>query len=95
MVYKNIVYFENNYFIKEIKINDNNYVGSIIDIDSYENNIVYFKTMNYYCDDYNYLGIIDDNPQCEYEMKESKFSIIYEKGTFKINNLKDFINLLK
>jgi len=90
MNYKKIIYFENNYFMEDTKVEKNNYIGSIIDIDRYDNNYVYFKNTNYYCDNKEYLGIIYEEPNCEFTKDDSMFVMKLENNMFKINNLKDF-----
>ena len=91
---KNIINFENSYYIvlkDEEKIN---YIGSIINIDSYTNNTVTFKSINYYCDNYKYIGLIDEMPNCNYETKETKFNLIYKDNTFRIANIEEFKNII-
>ena len=91
---KNIINFENSYYIvlkDEEKIN---YIGSIINIDSCTNNTVTFKSINYYCDNYKYIGLIDEMPNCNYETKETKFNLIYKDNTFRIANVEEFKNII-
>ena len=91
---KNIINFENSYYIvlkDEEKIN---YIGSIINIDSCTNNTVTFKSINYYCDNYKYIGLIDEIPNCNYETKETKFNLIYKDNTFRIANIEEFKNII-
>ena len=90
MNYKKIIYFENNYFMEDAKMEKNNYIGSIIDIDRYDNNYVYFKNTNYYCNNSEYLGIMYEEPNCEFTKNDSMFVMKLENNMFKIDNIKDF-----
>lgn len=93
--YKNIIYFENSYFMEDNKIEKNNYIGSIIDINNYDNNKVNFKSINYYCDNSKYLGIIYEEPDCNYKKNETTFDIELENNMFKISSINDFKFLTK
>ncbi len=87
---KEIIYFEDNYYIKNYKNESNNYIGSIIDIDTYDASKITFKSINYYCDNTKYIGLLEDIPKCNYTFNETKFSIVLENNIFKIENIKDF-----
>ncbi|MBE6156319.1 MAG: hypothetical protein E7161_01045 [Firmicutes bacterium] len=94
---KNIIKYENNYYIEtnndeELK---SNYIGSNIEIKSYDNNYVYFKCINYYCDDYEYNGIIEEIPSCNYTDSESIFTLVLENNNLRVNNLEEIRNIIK
>lgn len=95
MEYKKIIYFENNYFMEDKKLNTNNYIGSIIDIEKYDESSVLFKSVNYFCDNFNYLGILYEEPNCNYLKEESTFTVVFENNMFKINSINDFKFLIK
>jgi len=93
MEYKKIVYFEKSYYMENFNESISNYVGSKIDIDSYNNEKVFFKSINYYCDNTEYIGSIEEIPSCEYTQKESRFSIVVDKNMFRISTIEDFIEI--
>lgn len=94
MEYKNIIYFENSYYIVDEKINKTNYIGSSIKIDSYDNSKIIFKSINYYCDNGLYIGFVEEIPVCNYETKETKFMIAYIDNSFKISSINEFKQIL-
>lgn len=87
---KDIIYFEDNYYMKDYINESNNYIGSIIDIDTYDNSKITFKSINYYCDNTKYIGLLEDIPECNYTFNETKFNIVLENNMFKIEDIKDF-----
>lgn len=87
---KNIIYFENNYYMKDYTNDNNNYIGSIIDIKDYNDTSITFKSINYYCANSEYIGILDEALKCDYNTNESEFSIVLENNMFKIESLQDF-----
>jgi len=96
MELKKIIKNENDYYIEDYKNNiDTNYIGSIIEIDKYNDNYVYFKSINYYCDNTKYIGILDSIPKCSYTSNESILTIINENNNLKINNIEEIQNILK
>lgn len=95
MKLRKIIYFENNYYIENFKIDINNYIGSMISIDNYKNNIIYFNSINYYCEESEFVGLLDKEPNCNYQKEETNFSVSIENGIFKINNVNDFKFLIK
>ena len=95
MDYKKIINKENKYYIEKYQSKDSKYIGSIIDIDSYDDLYVYFNSINYYCDNYDYIGVILEYPACNYQKTETKFSIVLENNRLKINNLEEIINIIK
>jgi len=94
MEYKNIIYYEDSYYINNEEIINTNYIGSIIDILSYDDEKVIFNSINYYCDNNKYIGILNEKPTCNYETKETKFSIDFIDNTFRISNLEDFKQII-
>lgn len=93
---KKIIKHENNYYIETYQEEYNNkYVGSIIDIKNYDNDYVYFTSTNYYCENYKYLGLLEDEPNCNHTTTNSEFTIVLENNNLRINNLEDIINILK
>ena len=95
MEYKKIINKENNYYIEEYKSQKSNYIGSIIEMDGYDESLVYFSSVNYYCENYEYIGVIDEEPDCNYEKEATKFSIILENNRIRINNLEEIKNIIK
>jgi len=94
MEYKEIIYFENSYYIIDEDIEKTNYIGSIIDINSYDNEKVIFKNKNYYCENSEFIGLLHEEPHCNFEIKETTFSIIFIDNTFRIANLNDFKQII-
>lgn len=94
MEYKNIIYYEDSYYINNEEIINTNYIGSIIDILSYDDEKVIFNSINYYCDNNKYIGILNEKPTCNYETKETKFSIDFIDNTFRISSLEDFKQII-
>ncbi len=95
MELNNIVEVENSYYIKSrITGVDSNYIGSMVEIDSYDDKLVNFKSTNYYCDNEEFKGILTDSPSCDYKKEESKFSIVLENNTLRLNNLEEIKNIL-
>lgn len=90
MDYKDIIYFENSYYMVDKKINDNNYIGSMLSIESYNDNEVIFKTVNYYCENVDYIGIIYEDLKCNQKKEEGTFKIVLENNIFKIDDIENF-----
>ena len=57
------------------------------------NDKVYFKSTNYYCDDIEFIGNIYDLPNCEYTKKETMFSVVAENKMIRIFTIKDFLEI--
>jgi len=93
---KKIKKFQNNYYrvVYEEEYNDK-YIGSIVDIDSYNDKFVYFKSINYYCDNYQYIGDLEEKPNCNYTKTETKYTLILENNNLKIYNLEEIKDILK
>jgi len=56
---------------------------------------VYFKSINYYCENYEYIGLLDDIPNCKYTSDETKFTLILENNNKKISKIEEIKNILK
>lgn len=96
MELKKIIYHKNNYYIENYKNQNNtNYIGSIIDIDNYDDKYVYFKSANFYCDNYEYKGVLENIPNCNYTSNEKKFTLIHENNSLKLSNLEELINIIQ
>lgn len=94
MEYKNIIYYENSYYINNQEVINTNYVGSIIDVLSYDDKKVVFNSLNYYCDNTKYIGIMEETPLCNYEEKATTFSVDYIDNTFRITSLEEFKQII-
>lgn len=94
MNYKEIVYKDNAYYMQDLKVDRNNYIGSILEIDSYNEEIVTFKSTNYYCTDREYIGVLDEVPTCDYQEKVTYFDLYHIDNTFKIDFNENLINIL-
>ena len=93
---KKIIKYENNYYIENYKEEYNkDYIGSILDIESYNDKYVYFKSVNYYCENSNYIGALENTPNCNYVTSNTKFTIILENNNLRVNDLEEIINILK
>lgn len=93
--YKNIIIYDNEYYVINDKINTN-YIGSKLKIDSYSNSKVILKSINYYCDNYEYIGNIkDDNIKCNYKKNESNIELIFNNRELIINNIDELIKIIK
>jgi len=97
MELKNIIEYENSYYIESNNkvFMKNDYIGSDIDIDSYDDKYVYFKIINYYCVDYKYIGIIENLPSCNYTNNESIFTLVLENNNLRVNNIEEIKNIIK
>jgi len=95
MEYKKIIKFENNYYIEDIKIEKNDFIGSIVEIDNYDNKKVYFNSTNYYCENGEYIGILEKTPNCNFTKSETRFSIELQNGLFKISDIEEFKLIVK
>lgn len=96
MDYKKIIKYENSYYIETYTEELNqNYVGSILDIDTYNDKYVYFKSINYYCENSNYLGLLDEEPNCSYTSNKTNFTIVLENNNLRINDLEEIKNIMQ
>lgn len=88
------LYYEKKDYIKKYSksINDN-YVGSVLSIDSYDNLEIRYTVNNYYCNDYHFVGILNEEPKCNIEnITNTSFSLIKEGSILKIKDFNEFIN---
>lgn len=93
---KRIITKENNYYIEDMKENlKDDYIGSIIIIDSYDKDYVYFKSTNYYCKNIEYIGLLDSIPDCKYQTSDTMFTIVLENNKLKINNYQEILKIIK
>lgn len=96
MKLKKIIKYENSYYIETYKEEYNKtYVGSILDIESYDNNFVYFNSTNYYCNNSEYIGSLEKTPNCDYTSSNTKFTLTLENNNLRVNSLEEIKNILK
>jgi len=96
MKLKKIIKYENSYYIETYKEEYNKtYVGSILDIESYDNNFVYFNSTNYYCNNSEYIGSLEKAPNCDYTSSNTKFTLTLENNNLRVNSLEEIKNILK
>ena len=96
MKYKKIINYENSYYIETYNEEYNkDYIGSILDIESYDDKYVYFNSTNYYCDNGEYIGYLESEPNCNNTSINSKFTLTLENNNLRVNNLEEIINILK
>lgn len=90
----NYLYFENKDYVKQYTKNINEkYVGSILSISSYDNEEIRYQVKNYYCNDYHFVGILKEEPECIIEsITDSYFTLVKEGSILKIKDLNEFIN---
>ena len=96
MELKKIIKHENNYYIENYKEEFNkNYIGSILEIEDYDSNYIYFKSLNYYCKDEKYIGKLNNTPECNYTRTETKITLTLENNNLRVNNLEEIKNVIK
>lgn len=95
MKYKKIIKHENNYYVELSNNTSNKYIGSIVDIVSYDTKYVYFTAENYYCDNYNYIGKIKEVPSCNYTKDNTSFVLLLEQNNLKMNSIEELKLILK
>jgi hypothetical protein len=85
--------YENKDYIKVFsKELNNNYVGSIITLEDYDNDIVTYKSINYYCNNYKFIGILDNIPECDItNTSENIFTLRKYNNTLKVNDIEEFL----
>ncbi len=89
----NIILDNNEYYIKIKNIKNNyNYVGSFFEITSYDDKFVNFKTTNYFCDNYEYIGRLDEEPQCDFKTNNTNFSITLDNNLIKLTSYDEIKN---
>ncbi len=99
-----IKYYINNYNIVENGLDyyykgtssiPNDYVGSIINIDSYNDKEVTFSNANYFCENSTFIGELSDEPDCNFIKNETIFRIILENDNLRIKDFQDIEDLLQ
>ena len=90
---QNIILDNNEYYIeiKNIK-NSYNYVGSFFEITSYNDKFINFKTTNYFCDNYEYIGRLEVEPQCDFKINNTNFTITLENNLIKLTSYNEIKN---
>ena len=96
MLKNKIIEYKNNYYIldNKFKYNDS-YVGSEVNILKYDDEYVYFKCINYYCDDYQFEGLLNKAPTCDYQKNESEFTLTKENNNLRINDLESISKIIE
>lgn len=87
---KKILEKDGNYYIEEYKEDhNNNYIGSILDIKSHDDNYIYVESTNYYCENEEYVGYLKKEPTCKFAKNTTNFTIELENNNFRITSLED------
>lgn len=90
MELKKIIEKDNEYYIEEYDEELNlNYIGSIIDIKDHDDNYVYLESLNYYCENTNFMGYLTEKPNCKYQEEKTTFKMELENDNFRISNIDD------
>lgn len=93
---KKIINYKNEYYIELYENNYNrDYVGSILSINNHGDKFVTIKSTNYYCKDSKFVGILNEEPDCEYIKTDTKFTLSLENNLLKVNNLDEIEKILK
>ena len=93
---KKIINYKGEYYIESYDNNYNrDYVGSILSINNYGDNFVTIKSINYYCPNSNFIGVLNIEPNCEYTKTNTKFTLSLEKNMLKVNNLEEIEKILQ
>ena len=93
---KKIINYKNEYYIESYDNNYNkDYVGSILSINNHGDKFVTIKSTNYYCENSKFVGVMNNEPNCEYTKTESKFTLSLENNLLKVNNLEEIERILK
>ena len=92
--YRNILIKDNNYYMLNDYNIETSYIGSHIKINGYTDDYINIKSIDYYCDDEEYMGIIDDEIICN-NTKESNFKIVFINNELIFDNLEDLINIVQ
>lgn len=84
--------FENKYYTKKYRYNTNKeYVGSIIELNNYNDQEIFYNIKSYYCSDGEFKGILDKEPDCHItQTKDQTFTMVYENKMLKIKDLSEF-----
>ena len=93
---KKIIQYKNEYYIESYENSYNkNYVGSILSINNHGYKFVTIKSINYYCENSNFIGAINTEPECEYTKTDTKFTLSLENNLLKVNNLEEIERILQ
>ena len=93
---KKIINYKGEYFIESYENSYNkNYIGSILSINNHGDKFVTIKSTNYYCENSKFIGILNEEPECEYTKTESKFTLSLENNLLKVNNFEEIERILQ
>ncbi len=93
---KKIIYFEDNYYIESYKEEYNqDYIGSMIDLINYDNDNIYLTATNYYCHNYDYIGLLNNKPDCDYTSNVITFTVGMENNNLRINDISNIVKVIK
>lgn len=93
---KKIINRNSNYYIENYTEDINeDYIGSIIEITSYDDNYVYFESTNYYCENEEYQGLLKSEPDCNYSYTTTNFTVILENNFFKIDSYENIAKIIQ
>ena len=89
--------YENKDYIKIFsKELNNEYVGSIITLKEYDSDTITYESINYYCSDYKFIGILDKEPDCNIvKTTNNTFKLRKYNNSLKVNDIKDFLDTKK
>lgn len=91
-----IIEQKNSYYMADSKEKINqNYIGSIVKLKSYDENYAYFESTNYYCQNDKYIGLLEQEPSCEYTKTITNFKVTDENNTLKIVDLEEISKILQ
>ncbi len=94
MNYKKIIYYENGYYMESYNNKyDGNFIGSILEIDSYNDETTTFKVESYYDENSEFVGIFEERKD-NYQTITSMFTINNESGLIRVDNYQELINIL-
>lgn len=93
MNYKDIVYNDNYYYIKNFKNIDTMLVGSILNIKNNDEKYVYIELTNYYCDNSKFIGYLDKQPDCNYHTNKTMLTY-YLDDYMKIYNFEELKSII-
>ncbi len=93
---KHIYSFNGGLFIEDNGNSYNKrYVGSIIALSHWDEKYAYFDISNYYCDNYNYMGILNKEPDCNYQIINSTFKATLENDNLVLSSYNDIKDIIK
>ncbi len=93
---KKIIKYNDEYYIENYVQNINkDYIGSNVEISSYDDNYVYFNSVNYYCKNEEYIGLITDEPNCDYVSTKTNFKVILEGSSLRILDYHELLKIIE